>query len=384
MVPDVVGLPLFLAIFFGVGRWRRKGSLRGAKWLFLSGVVSGLAYVFFTYADGESPFQRAGVILAANVVGLIAYLIVAEGSLDAVAFIIAGHALAWVLHSAMAPVGDAAGSFGNLWKYAIAVPVTILVLFVANSSERRSLVSGVLLFVIGIVSIFLNFRSHGLVCAVAGAILIAVHNQGFGQSGRRSRVRSSIALVLVLLPVLALPALIESGIFGATVQEKALSQSDGGPVLLAGRTEPAMSYFIISARPLTGWGSVANVPESLVLEGRDFLQSVGVDNTEAIYRLWHRSGYEVTLHSMLAQLWVEGGLLAGIFLVVLIGAGMVAAFRWKGPFGGMVVYLALQIAWDTLFSPHTAYTATLWGMAAALFAIGSRRNRGSLSEARFG
>lgn len=377
-LPPIVGLPVVFALLLAPLLYR-SASLRGCAWLVSSGAVSILAYMLAAEFNGASPWQRSLVILAANVAALLTFRILTRGNVRKMTALIAGHSGAWVIFTVIKPTTFAAMSPENLWKFGIAVPVTVVVLYVLGRRGKQHLwLNAITLSALGIFSISLNFRSHGLACLLAAAVFLILNLRT--KNGKPSLRRGAGQIVLafvILLPMSQLPAMMESGIFGPAVQQKALIQSEGGPAFLAGRTEPAMSYAIIRERPLLGWGSVEQVPIGLVAEGREILAGMGVLNTGSIYQGWFRHGDVVTLHSVLAQFWVEGGFFSALFLIALMVWGILSCLRWRGIQAALIVYLSFQIIWDSLFSPHTSYTAILWGMAAALFTFTGQRPEGS-------
>lgn len=373
-LPPTVGLPVLFALLFAPLLYR-SGSFRGAAWLLSSGSASILAYAIATELNGVSPWQRSGIILASNFAAIVTFRILCRGNVRKMTALIAGHSAAWVIFSVINPTAIAALSPENLWKFGIAVPVTVVILYVLGRGGKRQLcLNSITLGALGIFSISLNFRSHGLACLVAAAVFLVLNlPRKNGKSSVLHKTGQIVLALLVLLPLTQLPAMMEGGTFGQAVQEKALMQSEGGPALLAGRTEPAMSYAIIRERPFLGWGSVDQVPIDLVAEGREILADMGVLNTGYIYQGWFRNGAVVTLHSILAQFWVEGGFFSALFLIALMGWGILSSFRWRGLQSALIVYLSFQIIWDSLFSAHTSYTAILWGMAAALFTVTGQR-----------
>jgi hypothetical protein len=380
-LPPIVGLPLVFALLVSPLLFR-LGAIRGSAWLLSAGTVSILAYMITTELNGVSPWQRSLVILAANLAALVAFRILTRGNLRKIIALIAGHSAAWLILTIIAPTKFAAISPENLWKFGIAVPVTIVILYVLGRGGKKNLwLNFIILAGLGIFSIALNFRSHGLACLLAAAVFLIMNlPTKTAKNNLLRRTGQTVLALIILLPMSQLPAMMESGVFGQAVQGKALAQSEGGPAFLAGRTEPAMSYAIIRERPLMGWGSVDQVPIGLVAEGRDILAGLGVLNTGHIYEGWFRNGAVVTLHSILAQIWVEGGFFSAIFLIVLMAWGILSSIRWRGVQGALIVYLSFQIIWDTLFSPHTTYTAILWGMVAALFSLTGQRPQESKVE----
>ncbi len=252
----------------------------------------------------------------------------------------------------------------ELWKYGIAYPVTVVALYVlvARGASRR--LAGACLVILGSAGLALDFRSYGLVCMGAAVATWAV-----GRGGRVPRRVIGIALGAVVLSF-ALPSAISAGWFGDEVRARTIAQGQfNGPMLLAGRTEPPLSIAAISSRPVLGWGNAQTLDADTVSAGVRLAQAFGMGSSERYVPLWVRSEGRISLHSILFGSWVEGGVVAVIFpvlLIVLFGVGLVRA---RGRFAILVALTSLQGIWDVLFSPwggNKSVVLSAYAMLAAL------------------
>lgn len=256
-------------------------------------------------------------------------------------------------------------SFEMLWKFGIAYTVTIFTLY-ALARFAPAWISVVALVGLGTMGTFLNFRSFGLVCIVAAALSMA---KLVGR--RRPFLTALVSIVLVWVISFALPRALEQGVFGVDAQYKTLSQSDDGPVLLGGRTEPPLSIAAIVARPLLGWGNVQAIDSETVNSGIGIAQWMGMFDVATYTRYWIRSDGFISLHSMLFVPWVEGGPVAAVAPLLLIALFSWAAFVARGRWGVLVTLVSVQNVWDILFSPWTGERVVSVAAAAILagFAI---------------
>ena len=95
-----------------------------------------------------------------------------------IAWTAAGHALFFILIG----TSNTSDSFEHLWKYGIATPVTIILIYMAVSTGR-TWVSVALLATLGVTSMSLGFRSHALVCLISVVMLIAKGPSSRSQMG---------------------------------------------------------------------------------------------------------------------------------------------------------------------------------------------------------
>lgn len=367
-----VGLLVLMVLQFFYWRCRISGHSRVAFGALATSII---AYAVSFAIHGMWPTTYgflAAIIFGATMVGLL-YLYDPGGHKKL--NIVAGFCLGWIIQDTINPVGNAAVDVFFLWKYSIAVPVTLVALLWAAKAKGRIGRAAVILMVLGLVSLFANFRSHGGICLVTAGVLLSIHlPQAFVLSKTLRNFLSVCVFLLLLLPLIFVPRLIDSGFFGEKVQQKNIQQGELGPWFLAGRTEPALSYAIVSERPFFGWGSVGNVPGEIVRNGVEALRAAGFVDVSAIVASWYRNGEEVLLHSVLAQYWVEAGVFSIVFFLIMICYAWRAAFRSDSRWMPVLMFFAGQYSWDLLFSPYTYRLVPLWSLMFVVFvAVQSRR-----------
>jgi hypothetical protein len=219
--------------------------------------------------------------------------------------------------------------------------------------------------VVGCASLFLGFRSHGLVCFVAVAFLLA---KGRSSSGRIPFFKMTLAAGALYGLYYILPAAIEAGLFGEAVRLRTMSQlSEDGPALLAGRVEPPLSIAAISERPWFGWGNLNGIDNHTMSKGADIAYSLGMVPQDYM-RLWVRADGRVSVHSLLGEGWAEGGIVAAILPLLLIGLFVVAALKASGNWAPLVILVSIQGVWDVVFSTWGYNRALTLALSAVLAA----------------
>jgi hypothetical protein len=355
----VAGLPLGVVLgILGLGLRRPSVMPRMSRAIAMSSVVAAGACLVSAHINGVPASAIPAQLLAVGIL-LFAYRATIDG-LDSAAILVGWLALSSTLYTIAFGSSNTRGSFEALWKFGIAYTATIFILYLA-ARLLPTIFSIIVLFALGAMGTFLNFRSFGLVCAVAGAMCIA-------KAGRRGNTFRTI--VLASMAVLAisylLPLAIDSGAFGTTTQYKSLSQADNGPAILGGRTDPPLSIAAIQARPLLGWGNAQSIDGSTVNHAVAIAQSLGMNNVQTYTQLWIRSDGFVSLHSMLFVPWVEGGPVAAFPMLLMIGLFVWAAIVARGRWGVLVTLVSLQSIWDVLFSPWTGARVVAVAAAAVL------------------
>lgn len=260
-------------------------------------------------------------------------------------------------------IDEGRGTFEGLWKYGIAFPVTIVIVYALSLRGTARMAPAFALFTIGGVGIFLNFRSHGLICFIA-AVLLLVKGQGRGGAARTAFLGLGGLGVLMWI----LPELIRNGLFGEEVRQRTVTQAAEGPLLLGGRTEPPLSIAAILEHPLVGWGSAQNIDFETIANGAQIAYALGLGSPSRYLGYWVRPDGFVSLHSIFFSSWVEGGVLAAIFPIVLIVLFVRAAIVARGRWAGIIVLVALQNSWDLMFSPWSTNKGV--AVAAACIACG--------------
>jgi hypothetical protein len=263
---------------------------------------------------------------------------------------------------------DGSHEISTLWKYGIALPFSIFLLYFACRGSSR-LMPLVLLGGLALLSLIFEYRSFSGVC-LSAVIAWLFHSRA--GTGKWWLLRAGSLGGLLILGFNLILAAIESGAFGDSLRSKTIYQLEGGgPALLSGRVEPPLSWAAISERPLQGWGNPQNLgSETFALGGR-FAKSIGMYDLSAYQRIWLRQDGRVSLHSILFESWVSGGALAALLPIALIVLFVVAVFRASGRFYPLIALVSIQGLWDVLFSPWAGNRSVLLALSAlvAVFSI---------------
>lgn len=260
---------------------------------------------------------------------------------------------------------NTADTFEHLWKYGLGPYVAIIVVWFVCSLGGRIVTPAIALTIVGCVSLFLGFRSHGLVCFVVAVVLLL---RGRTKKGEVPVFRTILAGGALYGLSVALPAAIEAGLFGEAVRQRTLEQVGAdGPALLAGRVEPPLSIAAISARWLTGWGNLNNIDGDTISHGANMSYQLGL-LPEDYMKLWIRADGRVSLHSVLGEAWAEGGILTAVLPLLLIVVFVAAALKAHGPWSAFVLLVCVQGVWDVLFSTWGYNRALTLALSAVLAA----------------
>lgn len=326
-------------------------TVRG--WPYRTKLLMGLALLGIGMLVASAMVQRVEVSNT-NVFSFAAFTLMVLAGVkltDGVAS--AAHLLMWgslgsILFYLVVRTENTSDTFEHLWKYGIAVPVGFAVVWFAVSRKNPRALPVLVLTGIAALSIFLGFRSHGLVCLV---VVLLIFVKGKSRSKGRGFFKVVIAAALFWVLAVVLPAAIDAGLFGEVVRQRTMDQaSSGTSALLAGRVEPPLSIAAVLARPIFGWGSLQALDQETLSQAREFARSMGLTNPATYMNLWVRSDGRVSVHSVLFEAWVQGGILAALMplaLIVLFGMGVVNATGKWAPF---VILISVQGIWDTLFS----------------------------------
>jgi hypothetical protein len=273
------------------------------------------------------------------------------------------------------------GNFLDFWKYGIASAVTILMVYGLTIARVPAWIQPVALGVLGLASLGLNYRSHALVCILASGILFI--NQLFSQ--RIRRVWQFAGLILVGLAFsYVMPLAARTGLFGSALQRKTIEQDAFDvPLILAGRTEPPMTFTAISERPLLGWGSAMNLTPDVYTQAEHLAIRMGFSPTFPFELLWRlpATNYSAT-HSILLGSWAEGGVLAALLPLALLVAclGIAWNFTRLGPWAPLGAVVALQGIWDLLYGPWQYNMIPTFACIALLFSAIHFRGSRSVSS----
>lgn len=252
---------------------------------------------------------------------------------------------------------------GQPWKFGVGSAVTILCVLLTQSAviSRIRLLPGSIIGLMGLVNIYFNSRSLGLICLVTAGYLFllarAKTRGGAAQShGKTARWPQTIAALGIFI---AVGAAVQwgygyaagSGWLGEDAEVKYRAQGAGDlGLLLGGRTEILASSQAIIDSPIIGHGSWAKNADYVDLAEYRYAQlgyeSLGVSESELI-----------PTHSHLFGTWVEAGIVGAIFWGWVFLQAMRLLFspglrHFK--YAGWVFFLTLSLLWSILFSPFGA------------------------------
>jgi hypothetical protein len=286
--------------------------------------------------------------------------------------------------------GAPAWSAAELWKYAVGAPVSVAVLAVCDvrwraGSRRPALVALAILFA---VNVLLDFRSLALFTLLTAVL--------FGTAKDRSTPPSRF---LAALRSIALSVLVAGGFLGAAqagwLGERTTDQvrQDSANVYeLAVNLRPEMlqSIYLISLRPVVGYGSQPRLDSVTFAGSLRFVAEHGVHVDINLKHGWQRSvSPGVVQHSMLFGTTVMAGILAVPFWLFLWRVGLRAAteaIRLRS--SPMLLFWTLVVLWDSLFSPLTGlYHLLLAGYLALVLTdstAGTRRSAVVLTDSTTG
>lgn len=255
----------------------------------------------------------------------------------------------------------------NPWKFALAVPVSIIVLSAARLWRRRTVDVGALV-VLALFSATQDSRSAFALYLVAAALLLwqAVPSRVKGEASswrRRLQVLAVMGAVVAATYNLGVSLILE-GHLGESAQQRTLDQiRTSGSLLLGGRPELAATVALMQERPL-GFGPGTLPSPSDVATAKTGMSTIHYDPDNGYVERF-MFGTQFRLHSVVGDLWAAFGIagaalaLAILVLVVLALAGAVTAKQASG----MTVWLTFLTAWNLMFGTlngsTTAFVAVL-------------------------
>ncbi|MEV6768615.1 hypothetical protein AB0N05_08260 [Nocardia sp. NPDC051030] len=321
-------------------------------------VIAALAWISFL---ASCVVNHVGILwpnalaLPAFALYFIGFAVLTGRSIDAIASLLAGVAVGTVGFFVFEGIElTNTGRLLDLWKYGIAHAVTVLVVFALIRSRARPMVICGSLAALALASLGLNFRSHALVCLVA-AVWLATRQVLGARIGRGWSLAGVTGFGLLFAYVMPIAA--RAGMFGPALQRKTVEQDATHlPLLLAGRTEPPMTFAAIAERPLLGWGSAEHLTPELYTQAEHVAIRIGFAPTFPFELYWRLPVFDYSaFHSILFGTWAEGGVIAALLpLSILVAcAGVFWNHERLGNWAPLFVVVALQGVWDLLYAPWT-------------------------------
>lgn len=342
----------------------------------LLGVVGWISFIISALVNQVSLVWPNSLGPGAFSLYLIGLTVLTGRSLDLIGWVLGGIGLGSVIFFVAHGIElTQIGGFLFLWKYGVAPPATLVLLVVMIAAKVKLRVQALVLIGLGLSSLVLNFRSHALVCLLAGA---ALGTQAvFGQRIKRGWQFAGVLLFGVVFGNL-MPSLARAGIFGPALKAKTLEQDTAQlPILLAGRTEPPMSITAIMEHPLLGWGSALRLTPDFYARAEHLALRWGYSPNFPFEGYWRLPPNNYSFHSILLGSWAEGGLLAALLpaWLVLACLGLVWNYTRYGKWAPLVITLGLQTLWDLIYNPWMYNAPAVYACVALLFCARHFRGR---------
>lgn len=361
-------LSILLLPVWAVALWR----LRGGSAIITLGALSILSGIVLTdFFAGDHPTSDS--MLQQNTLTLVS-LVGGIGVLVWVRSILGSAATAlWYGFGLLAGVMTHGLDMDNVWKFNLSVPATVILLALCMLSRKIWLEIAVLLLLAAF-SALNDSRSAGSMLLVAAALVLW---QSLGARLTKSSTTVRTLAVFGFVAVIgyaALQSFILEGWFGKAAAVRSEAQiAQSGSLLLGGRPELGASTELIAANPFgLGSGTLANGIDLLI--AKTGMARLNYDpNNGYVEKYMFGNGYEV--HSMLGDLWIRFGLFGAALLVVMLvvvalgTAGQVA----KRQASGLMIFLAIQVFWDSLFAPFFSTSISTLVLAVALVMVPKKK-----------
>lgn len=269
----------------------------------------------------------------------------------------------------------------NPWKFGFGYPITAM--FFAGLTYKNQVKPPTILtlsLLLATVDFLFGARNLALVTVLAGLMSYIsrrdqlkfscqdrseIFEMKFQSRTTRSALRIFFMTAIVgSLVFFAYKSAVTNGLLGSDAEIKFNQQSSTNTNLLfTSRSEVFSQYIAIRNSPLVGHGSYAPLTEEI----RQMLLPWLIENRLQTNLIQLESGirYVIPVHSGIFGLWVWFGILAVPFFIYTLKLAFAVVRTKRSP--PIVIYLAILICWDILFSPfgmhaRMQYPITLIGM----------------------
>ena len=271
------------------------------------------------------------------------------------------------------------GNPANLWKYSLAIPVTLILLGIAAMRNSRILEVVALVGVAGVSAVSDSRSMTAFLLLTAVLVLWQMTSAGTGRLRPRPWQTILGMAALGLSAFLLFQALILDGVLGEAAAERTQAQIDAsGSLIAGGRPEMGAAVSLISAQPW-GYGSGTVPTSNDVWLAKTGMSALNYDpNNGYVERYMFGGQFEV--HSVLGDLWIRYGPLGAVFALAICVLAIYAIARHvslRTASAALILLTALGV-WDTFFSPLlTSYTTLALMTALALSPATARSRPGS-------
>ncbi|WP_143588432.1 hypothetical protein [Tersicoccus sp. Bi-70] len=263
-------------------------------------------------------------------------------------------------------------SSSNPWKFALAIPVTVLSLGLCEVFRTR-IGTIVVTAVLATVSALNDSRS--LFSILVLVLLVTLWRLiPRNRSTPLTRLRSIFGLGVLLVGVyLVGSSMATEGLLGAETQQRSLAQVEtSGNLILGGRPELGATIALFQYRPL-GFGLGALPSSTDIAVAKTGMAALNYrPNNGYVERYMFGTSFE--LHSTVADAWalmgVAGLLLAAVLLIVLINS--FSHLLGTSEAAGIRILLFTYALWNAMFSPLYGAAPTLI-LALGLLLLDRRR-----------
>jgi hypothetical protein len=327
-------------------------------WLLVASVLTLLGYMLSDYVRGtpEALYMRgwARAILITTNFAALALLFAADRR--NLWWFIAGMAIGGIAYFRFVeglPLRSMAA-----WKFMYSLPVTMLLAATAALLPLRVVAIGFAL--LGVYSMFQDYRIHGAVCLLVAGLLWA------SATLNAMRVGAGTIVKVGLLGAIA---------FGGSLYVLSLTQNEWtearrGSSNITRVIGVEFGLTAIARSPIIGYGSWASGPELIAIadaEIREHEESTG-------QRLHGGYGRAFHSHSQILQGWLEGGVLgAAVFLVLgffLLRESLHAALQRPGDLlTPAILFLLIFQFWHLIASPLGSGVRLHFALAMAIVAM---------------
>jgi hypothetical protein len=249
----------------------------------------------------------------------------------------------------------------NPWKFALGIPVALIVLGLAHATRRRFVEIGALL-ALGAICAVQDSRSAfaQFVLAAVLCLWVALPAKPTARRGQRA------ARLLVLGALLAGAVynigstLVLEGALGEAAQARSIAQVDAsGSLLLGGRPELAATVALMRDEP-AGFGPGAIPTTRDVLVAKQGMRQVNYEPDNGYVDRFMFGG-QFRLHSVIGDLWAAFGPMGALWaltalVALVVSTAVSAATRTVA---AVVVWLTCMTAWNLFFSPLFGSSPTI-------------------------
>jgi hypothetical protein len=239
----------------------------------------------------------------------------------------------------------------NPWKFALAVPVCLIVLAGAAMLRRLVIQLGALA-ALALVSVVLDSRAFSATLALAAVLLFWGAARNRSATGlTRLRVAALIAGVAGATYFLA-TSLLVNGYLGREAQVRTIDQiQTSGSLILGGRPEIAATFALMKHH-VTGYGVGVIPTPTDILVAKSGLAGINyAPNNGYVER--YMFGGQFELHSVIGDMWAGWGIV-GLVLLSLITWIVVRSLveaTSGGPGDVVTIFVCVWTVWNLAFSP---------------------------------